>query len=93
MFVLEQKSSLCYKICKRGSEELVEDHIVWLPPPSSFLIQGLGPAYGRVMVAYNINFCLSCFLINLFFEKYSSFEKDRSFANGRSKKGRSFIKS
>ncbi|RNA35758.1 hypothetical protein BpHYR1_036418 [Brachionus plicatilis] len=34
---------------------LVEDHIVWLPPPSSFLILGLGPAYGRVMVAYNTN--------------------------------------
>ncbi|RNA17352.1 hypothetical protein BpHYR1_026006 [Brachionus plicatilis] len=32
---------------------LVEDHIVWLPPSSSFLILGLGPAYGRVMVAYN----------------------------------------
>ncbi|RNA18542.1 hypothetical protein BpHYR1_018179 [Brachionus plicatilis] len=28
--------------------------LVWLPPPSSFLILGLGPAYGRVMVAFNI---------------------------------------
>ncbi|RNA04374.1 hypothetical protein BpHYR1_014145 [Brachionus plicatilis] len=38
---------------RRYMYPLVEDHIVWLPPPSSFLIQGLGPAYGRVMVAYN----------------------------------------
>ncbi|RNA43212.1 hypothetical protein BpHYR1_018668 [Brachionus plicatilis] len=38
-------------------KEINQDHIVWLPPPSSFLILGWGPAYGRVMVAYNlINF-------------------------------------
>ncbi|RNA09908.1 hypothetical protein BpHYR1_036354 [Brachionus plicatilis] len=38
----------------RSMYPLVEDHIVWLPPPSSFLILDLGPAYGRVMVAYNV---------------------------------------
>ncbi|RNA09911.1 hypothetical protein BpHYR1_022303, partial [Brachionus plicatilis] len=42
-------------LCTRNTALLqIRRRLVWLPPPSSFLILGLGPAYGRVMVAYNV---------------------------------------
>ncbi|RMZ95116.1 hypothetical protein BpHYR1_010942 [Brachionus plicatilis] len=50
---------------RRSMYPLIEDHIVWLPPPSSFLILGLGPAYGKVMVAYNTKFKIDIWLENI----------------------------